>query len=300
MRVRHQVDDRGTPRGGGGHAPAPAARRLAPDLDPPIHREARDDALAGHDVGATVRDPRSRPYTIRDHRREGEQLPLERFLDRIEQDAPAGLAPTGRHDEFGRLVEPVRRRERQLHRPVLVMEADVLAIGGIVGQEVPSDRKAGFVRQATLDGDRRRPGPSGHASTRSIATGLPASARTTASSWTMLPSRMPLYSGPAPGPRRPIAAVSSSLDAWRGSTSAAASMSSGGGSRRACASWLSLVGWRTVTSTARSAPIGRRDRERPPPPPRRPGRTASCSRASAVPRRGPSLPRRPGDRLPRG
>ena len=61
--------------------------RLAPDLDPALLREARDDALAGHDVGSTVGDPRSRRHAIRDHRREREQLPLERLLDRIEHGA---------------------------------------------------------------------------------------------------------------------------------------------------------------------------------------------------------------------
>ena len=136
------------------------------------------------------------------------------------------------------------------------MEADVLAVGRIVGQEMPSDRQAGFVRQATLDGDRRRPGP--------VRPGIDAIDRD------RVPGERPHHGQLVDDAAEQDAAVQrpSSGAAGRAPRSRAplepdaaapaprSSMSSGGGSRWACASWLSLVGWRTVTSTARSAPIG--------------------------------------------
>src|SRR4029450_10907037 len=93
---------------------------LTADRDPPALGKAGDGPLAGDDVGSAVSDPgpwrRAGPDGGPEgqERPEGEELLLERFLDRVEDDLAADLVATGRYDQPRRLVEAVRGGERQL------------------------------------------------------------------------------------------------------------------------------------------------------------------------------------------
>ena len=187
--------------------------------------------------------------------------------------------------QVGRRVEEVRRRELQLDRRPLRDDADLLAVGGVVGQEVPADREAGVIRRAgprsTTDGGHA---PSGQTSTASIATGSPANARMTASSWTMLPSTMFAYSRPSGRRGRPerdrlepVRLGAKPVDRRRRDVARRRQQMG--------------VGELALARRVEDADLDRPDRpdapaiaRRPPGPRRPPGRRASCSRPGAAPR----------------
>src|SRR2546425_1009902 len=132
---------------------------LAADLDAPPGGEAGDRTLAGHDVRPPVGDARQRLRTVPDQVAEGEQLDLERLLDRLELHLPERLVPPGRDRQPRGLVEAIRGGEGQLHGPADMMETDVLPIRRIARQEVPPDRHPGPVAEPPDEQD----GPRGSA-----------------------------------------------------------------------------------------------------------------------------------------
>ena len=258
--VRDQVDDRsGSPSRGvvGGHAlgarrrprrrsraPARVARRATMRWQ--VTMSARPSAM-----------PDRARVAVRDHRREREELALERLLDRIERQRAGGSRP-------GRSTRPAPSARAAGMAPGTTAPRN-RARSGTGRPRGTRDSRAGNASRS-----RGAPHPPGDPRRRpTAATRRPARCRRDRSRpgrrrppaprrgrGRCCPSRMPLYSDPRVGAAGPSASRSSSLERSRSRASVAGSMSSGGGSRWAWASWLSLDGCRTVTSTARSAPIG--------------------------------------------
>ena len=62
------------------------------------------------------------------------------------------------HQQLGRSVQQIGRRERDLQSPAVVVDGHGLAVGGVVGQIVPPHRQTGAGRDAADHLDRARPG----------------------------------------------------------------------------------------------------------------------------------------------
>ena len=141
---------RGSPRAVGGHASAPAA------LPPPRRRSGsprcrprRRSPAGGDDVGPALGDAGRRPALRRDQGVERQQLLLERLLDRSRSTRRRVSPPPGASGGAASGAwRQVRSGERQLDRSRRHGEPDVLAVGRVLGQEVPADRDPPVVGRA--------------------------------------------------------------------------------------------------------------------------------------------------------
>ena len=116
----------------------------------------RGDPLARHDVGAALGEPGRRRAVLGDEGVEREELVVER----LDAGRPCSVAPTLvaaapvvelDHAQLGRVVEEIRVREGEFDRGRLVDHADLLAVRGVLGQEVPADREPPLRGQPTCD-----------------------------------------------------------------------------------------------------------------------------------------------------
>ena len=186
------------------------------------------------------------------------------------------LAATGRHAQDRRVVEPVRRRERQLDRRPPVRSGPPRdrpgSPAGSASRSTPRRRRRAGPSSATEPGNA----PSGHMSTASTATAVPGHGPDDGQLVDDASEEDAPYSWPSVAAAGPIAAVG--VGRVRG---ARARRRSDVGRRRqemGEGELPSLVGWRTGTSIVRRAPT-RTTSAATGRPPRRPGRRPSCSRA---------------------